>query len=259
MLLALPALLALPVKASSQQAYQDYLYQLDVYRQTHTDFQVAKNEYEKFQSLTSESTALAKTITMLGARDMLLKSYLFLLNEKLNEDRGLSQTEKQLYQTVIGSEVKFLAEHAGRIPSIGSLEDATVVSRELESHYIVLHASLRRTIAGLVLGNLAIQSRQFDSIVASAKALVGANRGAFALDKQAIMDRWMLQIDNKRSLYQQKINAITSANTKLTGNSLDDIDRNFTKILKDAGEAKQYLIEGTSYMGELITALKYQD
>ena len=69
----------------------------------------------------------------------------------------------------------------------------------------------------------------------------------------------MLQIDNKRNLYQQKINAINTANGKLTGNSIDDIDRNFTKILKDAGEAKQYLTEATSYLGELVTTLKYQD
>ena len=252
-------LVALPVKASSQQAYQDYLYQLDVYRQTYTDFAVAKNEYEKFKSLTSQSAALTKTIGMLTQRDVLLRAYLSLLNEKLNEDRGLSQTEKQLYQTVISNEITFLAEHAGRIPSIGSLDDATDVSHELESHYNVLHASMRRIISGVILGTLAIQSKQFDTITTSAKALVAANRGVFTLDKQAIIDRWMLQIDNKRNLYQQKINAINTANGKLTGNSIDDIDRNFTKILKDAGEAKQYLTEATSYLGELVTTLKYQD
>src|SRR3989344_509591 len=149
-LLMLVLLVALPVKASSQQAYQDYLYQLDVYRQTYTDFAVAKNEYEKFKSLTSQSAALTKTIGMLTQRDVLLRAYLSLLNEKLNEDRVLSQTEKQLYQTVISNEITFLAEHAGRIPSIGSLDDETDAFHELESHHNVVYGSLRRIISGVI-------------------------------------------------------------------------------------------------------------
>ncbi len=253
------SLFSSPVIASSQQAYQDYLYQLDVYRQTYTDFQVAKNEYEKFKTLTSESTALAKTIAMLNQRDMMLRAYLLLLNEKLNEDRGLTPTEKQLYQTMLTSELTFLKNHTDKIPSIGSIQDASTVSRELESHYVVLYASLRRTIAGIMLGNLAVASRSFDATVASAKAIMFANRGVFSNDKQAILDRWMLQIDAKRNLYQQKINAITTAAAKLSGNSIDDIDRTFLAVSKDAGEAKQYLTEATSYVGELVSAMKYQD
>src|SRR3989344_5828917 len=82
--------LAGSVFATSQQAYQDYLYQFDLYRQRETDFRVAKTEYEKFRSLTSETTALEKTKLLLAQRDQLLRAYLLVLNEKLNEDKGLT-------------------------------------------------------------------------------------------------------------------------------------------------------------------------
>lgn len=257
-LLGLPVLLT-PVRASSQQAYQDYLYQFDLYRQTNTDFQVAKNEYLKFKSLTSQATALDKTKLMLSQRDELLRAYLFLLNEKLNEDRGLAATEKQLYQSLITNEVTFLNAHKDRMASIGSLEDTVTVSRELESHYMILYASMRQTIIGIIVGTLSVQAQRFDTTNNAAQAVVNSSRGAFTPQKQATMDRWLLQIANKRSLYQQKIESIRTASNQLKGNYQDEIDRTFQTMQKDASEAKQYLIEATSNLGELVNALRYQD
>lgn len=265
-LLALPLLLApigsriaLPVNASSQQAYQDYLYQFDLYRQTNTDFQVAKNEYLKFKSLTSQATALEKTKAMLSQRDELLRAYLFLLNEKLNEDRGLAATRKQLYQTLIANEVTFLNAHKDRMASIGSIEDTVNISKELESHYTILYASMRQTIIGIILGNLSVQAQRFDTIGTTAQVLVNTNRGAFTPQKQATIDRWLLQIANKRSLYQQKIEAINTTNNQLKSNYQEEIDRSFQAMQKDAGEAKQYLAEATGNLTELMNALRYQD
>ncbi|MEK7119839.1 MAG: hypothetical protein AAB889_04945 [Patescibacteria group bacterium] len=258
-LLTLPALLALPVKATSQQAYQDYLYQFDLYRQTNTDFQVAKNEYLKFKSLTSQTTTLEKTKTMLSQRDELLRAYLFLLNEKLNEDRGLTATGKQLYQALIANEVTFLNAHKDRMTSIGSIEDTVNSSKELESHYTILYASMRQTIIGIILGNLSVHAQRFDTIGTTAQALVNTNRGAFTPQKQATIDRWLLQIANKRSLYQQKIEAINTTNNQLKSNYQEEIDRSFQAMQKDAGEAKQYLAEATGNLTELMNALRYQD
>ncbi|MBI5449556.1 hypothetical protein HY948_04560 [Candidatus Gottesmanbacteria bacterium] len=257
--LALPLLLALPAHATSQQAYQDYLYQFDLYRQTNTDFQVAKNEYLKFKSLTSQATALIKTKTMLAQRNELLRAYLFLLNEKLNEDRGLAGTEKQLYQTLIANEVTFLDAHKDRMSSIGSIDDTVTVSRELESHYMILYASMRQTVIGIMMGDLAVLTQRFDTAHSAAQSLVNISRGTFTPQKQATLDRWLLQIANKRSLYQQKIETIRSTNNQLKGNYQEEIDRNFQTMQKDAAEAKQYLSEGTSNLMELMNAVRYQD
>lgn len=247
------------VMASSQQAYQDYLYQFDVYRQKHSEFTVAKNEYLKFKTLTSQTTALEKTIAMLSQRDLLLRAYLLLLNEKLNEDRGLSATDRQTYQSLMNNEIVFLEGHSKLVGSIGSLEDATETSRQLESHYNILQASMRQTIGGITLGNLAVFAKQFDIALADARALVDINRGIFTPQKQATIDRWLLQITNVRSLYQQKIEQITASNRQFRGSNLDVQNRTLSELKKDVGEARQYLVDGSGYIGELVNALRYTD
>ncbi|MBI4066575.1 hypothetical protein HY411_02560 [Candidatus Gottesmanbacteria bacterium] len=245
--------------ALSERAYQDYLYQFDLFRQKYSDFTIAKNEYEKFGSLTSQTTALTKTSDMLAQRDQLLRAYLLLLNEKLNEDRGLGDTQRSTYRTLINNEISFLDQHSTLVQSIGSLEDASNVSRELESHYAVLGASIRQTIVGVSLGQLAVLTRQFDQNLADTKALVTTSRSSLLPQKQATVDRWLLQIQNVRSLYQQKVDSISTKNFQLKGNSIDGLDDLFRELKRDLGQAKQYLIEGNRFMGELIETIRYQD
>ena len=245
------------VFATSAQARQDYLFQFDVYRQKYTDFQVAKNEYEKFKTLTSQTTALEKTKSMLGQRDQLLHGYLLLLLEKLNEESGLNPSTKQLYRSLIASELTFLEGHAQLIPSIGSLEDSVRVSQELESHYRVLQTSIRQILIGLSMGQLAILGQMYDAATRDAQNLIVSSAGYFTPAKQEVVNRWVLQITNKRSLYQQKYDAISSANALLQSNDIDDLDRQYAEITKTIAEARQYLLEGASFLTELKNALKF--
>lgn len=246
-------------QATSERAYQDYLYQFDLYRQKYSDFTIAKNEYEKFGSLTSQTTALSKTSDMLAQRDQLLRAYLLLLNEKLNEDRGLGEVQKATYRTLITNEIVFLDHHSSLVQSIGSLEDAQNISRALESHYALLQASIRQTIVGVSLGQLALLARQFDQNLADVKALVTSSRNVFLPQKLATVDRWLLQIQNVRSLYQQKIDSITAKTTQLKGSSIDGLDDAFRQLNRDLGQAKQYLVESNGFVEELIEALRYQE
>lgn len=249
-------LIASPVFADSATAYRDYLFQNDTYRAAYSEFSVAKTEYEKFKSLTSETQALEKTKTMLQARDQLLRAYLYVLNEKLNEDTGLSPASKSTYQGLIRNEVTFLETHIALIPSIGSLSDADTVSKQLESHYTVLQVSIRQIITGIALGNLSTLAKSYDANVMTAQQLISQYGAIFPVSKQNTINRWILQVQNKRTLYQQKIDAINNTSAQLKGTSLENT---FQTIMKNVGEAKQYLSEGSSFMGELVTALKYQD
>lgn len=259
MLKYLFSLLVPLVVASSGTAYKDYLYQFDVYRNKYAEFKVAKNEYLKFKTLTSQTTALDKTKAMMSQRDQLLRAYLLLLNEKLNENAGISDSERNTYQTYIRNEVTFLEGHSKLVESIGSLEDAQETSRDLESHYAILSSSMRQTIAGISLGNLSVLARSFDIALADAKALVSTNRGIFTPEKQATLDRWLLQITNVRSLYQQKIESMRGLEQELRGTSIEEQNQQFVSIQRGVGEARQYLIDGASYVGELMTALKFQN
>jgi hypothetical protein len=258
-LLALPVLLAFPVFASSAQAYQDYLYQFDLYRQTHTDFQVAKNEYEKFKSLSAQTSALEKTKRMLSQRDSLLRSYLQLLNEKLNEDEGLTPTVRQQYQTRIKNEITFLDTHMTHVPAATSPEELTQISEELESHYIQLHISIRQTLTGLALGQLSTLATGYDKALTDGQNVIAMYGYTFPSEKQETIQRWILQIQNKRSLFQKKYDETVRGNTQTEARDIRDLDREYEVLTQNISEARQYLQEGASFLVELMNALKYID
>lgn len=255
----LSILLPQSVSATSAQAYQDYLYQNDLYRQSYTNFQVAKNEYEKFKSLSAQTDAIDKTKSMLTARNSLLRSYLMLLQEKLAEDQGLPAATKQLYQTLIQNEIIFLDKHSLRLPAAASLRDLADVSEELESHYVTLQISIRQMLTGLSLGQLSILKNQYDKALSEVQTIVNTFGNTLPPAKQETINRWILQIKNKRSFFQQKYDSVSYANTQLTAMTLDDLDRKYSDLTKSILEARQYLSEGSSFFIELADALKYSN
>lgn len=248
------------VFASYEQAYGDYLYQFDQYRRTYTDFQVAKNEYKKFKTLTSETTALDKTKTMLWQRDQLYRAYLLVLLEKVNgPDSGLQSNIVDQYRRIITSEIAFLESHGSRISSLGSIEDAVTLSKQLESHSMVLETSIRQILTGLSLGQLAILAKYYDALESDARSLVTSYAYLFAPNKQETINRWVLQIGNKRAFYQQKIDAITLQNVNLDPHDRNELDTQYNQMVRGMSEARQYLVEGISFMGEFRDAIKFAD
>lgn len=248
-----------PVHASSQRAYQDYLYQFDIYRQRYSEFQIAKNEYQKFNTLTAQASAVDKTRLMLAQRDQLLRAYLLLLKEKIAETPTMSGTDQQTYVTLINNEVSFLDNHSLLVSSVNSLEDATRVSRDLENHYTILQRAIRQTIIGIGLGQLSGLIQDYDIALTNARNVISANPGAFTLEKQATIDRWVLQITNKRTLFQKKYDQIVGTNNSLNSSSIEELNQRFSEMQRLIGESRQEIIDGSSYMKELVNTLRYKD
>lgn len=259
-MLVLPTFFVTPVGATSQQAYQDYLYQFDRYRQTYSDFQLARDTYLKYRSLTTQTTAVSVTQTMMTQRNFLLRSYLLFLTEKLNEDLGLGGAAKQQYQGNLQKELAFLETQNQQIAGLTSIDEATSTSKLLETHYVPLQITIRQTIIGITLGKLSDLARTFDQNFQIAQTLVSENTGVLAPEKVSIINRWLTQIQNTRSLYQQKIDEIdTFTATKFaTITTLSEIEQKFLDINKKLAEAKQLLTQATSYLSEVVTALKYK-
>ena len=247
------------VRATSNQAYQDYLYQYDQYRIKLNNFKVARTEYLKFKTLLAETTALDTVKAMMMQRNSLLRSYLLLLTEKLNENQGITTTDKQLYQTLIQNENTFLVNHTQLISSIGSISDATDVSKQLESHYLVLYAGIRQTLTTLSLGELMKLNTMYKNTFEDLRTIVDLNKQTVTPEKQSTIDRWLLQINNKQNLYQQKVEQIMTSNSQLKGNTQPEMDERFVTIQNNLNEAKQYLSEGASFMQELLNLIRYTD
>jgi hypothetical protein len=248
------------VAASSKQAYNDYLYQFDRYRQTYADFQLAKDSYLKYHSLVSQTAAVSATQTMMTQRNLLLRSYLLFLNEKLNEDQGLYGAAKQQYQGNLQEEIAFGDAQNRQIGGVTTLEDATRISKLLETHFLPLQITIRQTIIGLSIGKLSALSRTFDQNLQTAQTLVNTNTDVLAPEKVSTINRWLIQIQNTRGLYQQKIDEIGVFATSqfATVTTMLDLDQKFADINKKFPEAQKLLTQATAYLSEVVTALQYQ-
>ena len=247
------------VHATSQQAYQDYVFQGDQYRKAYSEFTIAKNEYEKFKSLASETIALDKTKQMLTTRDSYVRSYLLLLNEKLVENPGLSSSARNLSVSLLTTEGSFLESHSALVSAVGSISEAVTVSSQFESRYESFIGIIEQTRTTLMLGNLNSLAITYDSTVAMAQNLITSYRESLPATKRATIDRWLLEIQNKRGLYEQKIDIITNKNKELPESDAHEVQRQSVEIGEEVAAARQYLADGASFLKELVAALKYEN
>lgn len=257
LLVAFALFLPTPAYAASQTAYQDYVFQFDQYRQLFNNFRIALGQYQQFNSLESQQDALDKAKLAIGQRDVVGRTYLLFLNEKLTENPGLLTSETQLNRTLITNEIGYLDGHSTLVQSISSMDDVEKSSQDFTKHYPLMIAGIRQTVIAIQLGYLNYFATQFEQAAKDAQTLIGATRAQVTPAKQAAMDRWLLEISNKRNLYQQKSNAIRTATFKLSGDDMEQ-SRKFSAIQADLAIARQYIVEGTSFLNELGNALKYQ-
>lgn len=245
------------VQASSQQAYQDYQYQFSVYRTRLSDFQIANNQYLQFKSLAAQQDVLEKVKLYIAQRDNVAKTYYLFLNEKISENPGLIDAEKHVYRAILTNQIAFLDQNVVLAPSIASLDDAKSVSEKFVTNYDTMQSGYRQIIGAIELGYLMYFSKKFDDAALHAQALITASRPDSSAQKQAILDRWLLALSNKHTLFQQKANTIRSTIPKITGD-VQQQDRIFLQLQNNINAAKQDLVEAASYLKELETALKYE-
>lgn len=259
LIIAILPFLSHPVFAASSDAYQTYLAQFDTYRATLNSFKVARDEYLKYKTLTAQQSALELTRKILSDRALLLRSYLLFLNEKLKESGYMDPASKTLYTTLINNEITFLQDNNSLMTDVSAISDAEGASQQLTSHYTILQSSIYQTIVALKSAELAKLDAAYYQLFTQAYELFQANRSSYTSEKQTTLDRWFLQVQNKRSLYQQKMDAIAKENTTLKSNSMDAIASTFATIQKEFLEARQYLSEGSAFLQEVITAMQYRD
>jgi len=245
------------VNASSSQAYQDYRFQFEQYRQKLTDYRVAYNQYKQFNSLTSQADALEKIKIALAQRNQVSKTYYLFLNEKINENPGVVSADAALYRSLMTNHIGFLDQNTLQTATINTLSDAATISTLYVKNYNSMQSIYRQTIVGVQLGYLQYFVLQFDTAAIHAQSLIAASKGDATPEKQATLDRWLLALSNKHSLFEQKNLTIRNAMAKLTGD-VQEQDRQFAAIQTLINKQKQDLIEGASYLGELEQALQYE-
>ena len=219
----------------------DCITQYDSYRTSYNEFKIAKNEYDKFHTLTSEATVLEKTKSMLTWRNSLIHSYLVLLGEKSTENPGLTDQDRALYQGLIDNENIFLETQSTLISSISSINNATKASKLLQSHYIILQTSIRQILLGLAAGELNYIYLQYVELVKEARVIPDQSRPYMQLAQQSTADNWIVSINSKQVLYEQKISEVRPGISSLKSNNLSELEKNTAGIKKDIWTRQKHI------------------
>jgi len=243
--------------ASSQQAYGDFQFQFDRYRNTLSAFHTAYSTYKQYGSLASQQEALIRVQELIPQRNLATKTYFLFLYEKLMENPGLTQGQKAEYQTRIHTQIAALDQNSAQAGAIVTFEDAANLDTWYTDTYKYLQADFRQTIVGIQLGYLSYFAAKLTESAAWAQSLVILGKDANTPAKQALFDRWLVTLTNKYNEYQMHEAAIRSSMPKLTGNTQTQ-ERHFSEIQERIRLARQSLVDGVSYLTEIEEALRYE-
>jgi hypothetical protein len=245
------------VFADSASTYQEYLSRYNSYRTSYTEFQTAKNEYLKFRSLASQTSAVDKTRTYLRERNTLVFSYLTFLGDRIRENPGMQEQEKQTYLAKISEFQNLLTAETGRVASVSSLDEAVSLSKPFETRYIPLYLFSKQTTLALSLGNITTLGNAVQSAITSANTIAREQSSYITTDQQMIMKQWMDQITAKQDMFRQQYTAVHNSLGLLQETNTATIDRKFQELSSGIQNLKQLLTDTIAYLDELRNTLKY--
>ncbi len=240
-----------------ERAYQDYVFTLDVYNGVHSEYLLAKAQYDQAGTLVAQTKAQEATTKMLSARDDVVLTYMTAVRMRLLEAEGVSDITKNGLFARIDSEVAWFRDHKGRIPSAGTLKDLQEDSEEASKRF----GELTQTIAYEVLATVPFGKLSLMRTAGSG-ILSDINNKVFQIrvngDKDtAIIERWSLEIESKitRSLdkeieAQALIPNFTSERKKV------DLRENYNGVIFKLDESRQFLRDATEFMEEIIREIK---
>lgn len=244
-----------------ERAYQDYVFTVDVYNSEHSQYLLAKAQYNQAGTLVSQTKAREETVDMLEARDDVIITYMTALRMKLLEAEGVSDITKNGLYTRIDSEVAWFTDHKARISSAGSLADSEADSEEAAERFSTLTEIVAyETLATYPFGRLSLMRDETNSILTSIKDKIFEIRSNGDIDT-TIAERWVFEIENKitRSLDKEiEAQSIIPALTAEAKNKANNKRRsNYNEVIFKLDESRQFLREATEFMNEIMREILF--
>ncbi len=237
-----------PVLADYSQAYNNYQYQYNLYRQDYENFTIAKATYLTYQTLTTQNDLLEKMRTVLLSRNRVMISYLATLSQKAMIADGLAPNDLATTQRIIGEETTFLSSLQNQISAAATISDLNTINTTFADHYQQLDTEAKQIVGQILLGKTDYEDSKFADLTARSKLQVQrlSNLGE---DTQSL-SRGITAAESKAALYDDKRSA--AVEVLYPKNNF-----NFQKIDLLAGQklildGRQYLHEAGSFLLEIL-------
>jgi hypothetical protein len=239
-------------------AYQDYVYNYDLYKKAHAEYDLKRSQYLQTGTLASQQEAQKATAAMLQARDQVLITYLTAIRLKMAETKGIDTTQRETYYSLIDGDVGFYTTHKANVSSAASLEDLTKDSTLAANQYkksteLTVIKSLTLVSNGKI-DNFQNQTNDIISALEGKINQIRANGDKKTDDPQ----RWILEVKNRVNRSTDKE---TEASALINKIKVDDKTKNtaFNQAQGKLAEGLQYLKEANSFLKQIIVNIKTAD
>lgn len=240
-------------------AYKDYVFTYDVYKKSHSDYLLAKAQYEAAKTLASQTKVRDATVVLLQSRDDVVVTYLTALRLKLAESEGISETDRDGLYTRLDSEVAWFQNHKASIPSAGTLADLTTDSKEASDHFVTTTPLIYELLATIPFGKVDTIRMSATQVLSQTKTKVSEIRANGDHDT-TVTERWILETENKltRSL-DKEIEAqtmIASLPIKSKTGQKENKEQSYNEVIAKLTESLQFLKEASNFMREILKQIK---
>jgi DNA repair exonuclease SbcCD ATPase subunit len=242
-------------------ALQNYLQSVEVYKKEHADYVLAKSQYERFGTLSSQDAAFEETLQMLVARDQVIIDYLIALKERVLASIGLEENEITETVAKLDQDIGTFSDHKTKLPSAGSLDDLVADSKVAENEYSQIGPDIYEALSMPAYGLVTSYEERLENLHTGLKAkyeeISKEDREAYQLSsrKLQLIDKWLLESELRFVRSEEK-----RLEAKQLINELSTFKRvnsaNYGNIITKVTESRQHLKEAVGFMNEILREIK---
>lgn len=248
---------ALAQELSYDKAYADYIYNVDLYEKAHSDYEIAKAQYESSKTISSETKARQSTAAMLIARDEVVITYLAAIRAKLKGQVGVSESDKTTLYTLIDTENAWYQNHKKGINSAGTLNDLVSDSNEAATRFMSTELIAYDTLLTVSIGKTADFRTREQKIIADLKQKVSEIKVAGDKNVDPV-ERALTEAEEKLARSVEKEQAANALMAKVKTTEKDKLKfSNSAELL--VGESLSYIKEANSIVKDAIRQIKTAD
>jgi len=238
-------------------AYNDYLFNYNQYRQSYSEYVATREAYLSYQTLTSKTQALEKTLKMLKDEDEVIRNYLTALRMKVAETTGISNDEQNILYLKLDNEVLWYTQHKESLNSAATLEDLVASGKKIAEKYQTTEILIYQTLGTILSGKETNFRNQLSDKIQQLKGKLGEIRQRGDKDT-SLSERWLLEAENRLTRSQEKQFAAQQILAKIKSSDTNK-SKSYNQAQFTLEESHQYLKEANSYLKEVLREIKSAD
>ena len=238
-------------------AYQDYLYNYNIYQKAHSDYDIARGQYMASQNISSQTKAQEATATMLIDRDQATNTYLTALRMKLSDAPGVDNATKDGLFSLIDTEIAWYNDHKSKISSAGSLDDLTADSNTAANEFKITEVLIYKVLVTISIGNTTDYRNRERAIIDSLRTKIGEIKVSGDKNVDSV-ERALTDAEDRLSRGAAKEQDAMTLLAKMKPADKDKLSE-FNNIELSVGQSLSYVKEANSIVKDSIRQIKTAD